>query len=66
LNIELNGTPKQIQETTLAQLCEGLGYGPEDKIATAVNGDFIAKDRREATLLSEGDRVEIVAPRQGG
>ena len=34
--------------------------------ATAVNGEFVARHARAATQLSAADRVEIVAPRQGG
>ena len=32
----------------------------------AVNGAFVPRQARAATLLAEGDKVEIVAPRQGG
>jgi thiamine biosynthesis protein ThiS len=31
-----------------------------------LNGHFVAARARETTPLAEGDRVEIVAPRQGG
>ena len=36
------------------------------RIATAVNGHFVPEVRRATTPLQSGDRVEIVAPRQGG
>jgi thiamine biosynthesis protein ThiS len=35
-------------------------------VATAVNGSFIASNKRALTPLSPEDEVEIVAPRQGG
>ena len=35
-------------------------------IATAVNGEFIPKTQRLDIVLSEGDRIEVVAPMQGG
>ena len=38
----------------------------EARVATAVNEDFVPAARRGAHTLQEGDRVEIVAPRQGG
>lgn len=38
----------------------------EVKIATALNGQFVAAVRRKETPLQPGDRVEIVSPRQGG
>ena len=38
----------------------------EAKVATALNGEFVPARARAATPLKEGDRIEIVAPRQGG
>jgi sulfur carrier protein len=35
-------------------------------VATALNGEFIAGDEREETLIGEGDRIEVLAPMQGG
>ena len=35
-------------------------------VATALNGAFVPKRLRAETPLREGDRIEIVAPRQGG
>ena len=35
-------------------------------VATALNGEFVPRRKREATPLHEGDRIEILAPRQGG
>lgn len=39
---------------------------PDAKVATAVNGNFVAQASRAATPLQPGDRIEIVSPRQGG
>ena len=61
----VNGEPQETAARTLAELCAALGYG-DAKVATAVNGDFVAAVNRAATALSVEDRVEIVAPRQGG
>ncbi len=36
------------------------------RVATAVNESFVATSERPAQELKEGDRVEIVAPMQGG
>jgi thiamine biosynthesis protein ThiS len=33
---------------------------------SAINGEFVPARAREATPLKDGDRIEIVAPRQGG
>ena len=63
--IHLNGEPRQIRATTLAAWIEEVGYGAQ-RVATAINGDFVPTRAREATRLKSGDHVEIVAPRQGG
>ncbi len=36
------------------------------EVATAVNGEFVALGVRPRTRLAEGDRVEVLAPMQGG
>lgn len=61
----VNGQPQETAARTLAELCAALGYG-DARIATAVNGDFVAAANRADTALAGQDRVEIVAPRQGG
>ena len=63
--ITLNGERTETPARTLADLVAGCGFA-ETQVATALNGDFVARAARDATLLSEGDAVEIVAPRQGG
>ncbi len=65
LKITVNGNPLDSSAKTLAELCLELDYG-KAKIATALNGDFIAKEQRVETVLQEQDSIEIVAPRQGG
>jgi sulfur carrier protein len=50
---------------TLDALCARLGL-TEAKIATAVNGTFVAAVARAAIALASSDEIEIVAPRQGG
>ena len=42
-----------------------LGFA-EGQVATALNGEFVPRQARAATRLAADDRVEIVAPRQGG
>lgn len=65
LRIIVNGEPTLTEARTLAQLIIEAGYG-DARVATAVNGDFVPERARSARLLAEGDRVEIVSPRQGG
>ena len=66
MNIKLNGADAETGAKTLAELCHLLGYDVDAKIATAVNGEFMAKTQRENYQLDSGDDIEIVAPRQGG
>jgi sulfur carrier protein len=63
--IVLNGERVETEARTLADLVAGQGFA-QAAVATAVNGDFVPREARAATLLSGGDEVEIVAPRQGG
>lgn len=65
LRILVNGEPTLTEARTLAQLIIEAGYG-DARVATAVNGDFVPERARSERLLAEGDRVEIVSPRQGG
>jgi len=65
LQILVNGEPFATDARTLAELCTTLGFG-QAKVATAVNGSFVASAKREVTPLAPKDEVEIVAPRQGG
>jgi sulfur carrier protein len=65
LRITINGEQQEVQAETLTQLCAALGYG-DQRIATAVNGEFVPADARGKLRLAENDKVEIVAPRQGG
>lgn len=50
---------------TLEALLAQQGYGTA-KVATARNGTFVPAMRRALTALSDGDAIEIVAPRAGG
>ena len=61
----VNGERRELTARTLAEALGELGYR-EATVATALNGHFVPARKREETNLAEGDRVEIVAPRQGG
>ena len=63
--IALNGESVETIAQTLAELVAEAGFAGS-KVATALNGEFVAERDRGKTRLSNGDRVEIVAPRQGG
>lgn len=63
--IAVNGERVETTGRTLSELVAEAGFA-ESKVATALNGEFVAEGDRSKTRLSNGDRVEIVAPRQGG
>ena len=65
MKITVNGTAQQTTAETLAALLDELGYGSA-KVATAVNECFVPAALRPEQRLNQGDRVEIVTPRQGG
>jgi sulfur carrier protein len=65
VQILLNGEQFVTKARTLDELCAALGFA-DAKVATALNGSFVAAGARDGAELSEADEVEIVAPRQGG
>jgi len=65
INLIVNGTATTSTAATLAALLAEVGYG-DSKVATARNGEFVPQRQRASTLLTDGDQIEIVAPRQGG
>lgn len=65
MEIHINGTAHKVQAASLAALLEELGYGHK-KVATALNGRFVPGKQRADVALAAGDRIEIVAPMQGG
>ncbi|WBU64626.1 sulfur carrier protein ThiS [Paracoccus aerodenitrificans] len=65
MKIVVNGTEAEIGATTLQAALKELGYG-EARVATAVNEGFIPAAARAERRLTEGDRLEILSPKQGG
>lgn len=61
----VNGEAREALAETLAALLDELGYGGQ-KVATALNGEFVPERGRAGARLKAGDQIEIVAPRQGG
>lgn len=65
MRVVLNGENLETDAGTLEALLDGQGFGGKT-VATAVNGDFVPVGLRGATALQDGDRVEVLAPMQGG
>jgi sulfur carrier protein len=65
VKILVNGDWREMGAVDLATALVELGYG-EAVVATAVNGEFVPATSRQGARLAEGDRVEVLAPMQGG
>jgi sulfur carrier protein len=64
MKIVLNGAAQEPSSTTLEALLEEFGFS--GRVATAVNETFVAATDRATFALTDGDRVEVLAPMQGG
>ena len=65
MRLSVNGVPQEIGAVSLSGALDELGFR-DSVVATAVNEDFVPSIARSATRLHEGDRIEIIAPMQGG
>ncbi len=65
MRIEVNGTDREVTGPTLHAVLAELGWA-DARVATALNGDFVPKGVRGETMLKDGDRLEVLAPMQGG
>lgn len=65
MRIEVNGEPREVTGPRLADALAELGLETA-RVATALNGTFVPKTARADTRLNEGDRLEVLAPMQGG
>lgn len=66
MRILVNDEQHDVTAASLAALLDELGYDATSRIATAVDGCFVAAGRRATHALHDGARVEILAPMQGG
>ena len=65
MRLVVNGETRDVEAETLQKALEALDYA-HAKVATALNGEFVPARARGATPVKDGDRIEILAPRQGG
>lgn len=61
----VNGEEVRAEALTLSDLLSELDY-QGDWLATAVDGELVAADDRASFSLSQGARIEILSPMQGG
>ena len=66
IRIQINGEPRDVApHTSLSDLVAQLGQPPQ-ALATAINGEFVARDARAQRVLREGDAVFTFQPITGG
>ena len=63
--VTVNGKRIETSAQTLQELIAEQVLS-DQKIATALNGQFVAAGARVGARLKDGDKIEIVSPRQGG
>lgn len=62
--VRINDKPIETNALNLAGLVAELNI--DGAFALALNEHFVAKSQYANTLIAENDRIEIVAPMQGG
>ncbi|WEX74394.1 sulfur carrier protein ThiS [Sinorhizobium numidicum] len=65
MKLTVNGEEHDLAAPTLADLLALLEF-EGDWLATAVNGELIARADRASHELRDRDRVEVLSPMQGG
>ncbi len=67
MEIRINGSPHKLEApvANVATLVESMQLTGK-RIAVELNGTIVPRSRHAATLLAEGDRVEIVGAVGGG
>ena len=63
--VKVNGAEVDIAGKTVAQYLSTTNYDPK-RIAVERNGDIVFKSQYDATILQDGDSVEIVSFVGGG
>ena len=63
--LTVNGERQDVAATTVKALLGELDYAG-DFLVVAVNHDVVKQAHWDDTPLRDGDRVEILTPRQGG
>lgn len=54
------------QGMMLADFLQARGYAPDQRMACAINTRFVPKGQYASHELMDGDRIDVVAPVQGG
>ena len=65
MKLIVNACPRDIEGKTLGAALAELGFEAQ-ATDTALNGVFVPREARADTQLNDGDRLEVLAPMQGG
>jgi sulfur carrier protein len=65
LKLTVNGQRHDVAAETLAALMIELNF-EGGWLATALNGEIVPAKERNSCRLTDGDRIEILSPMQGG
>ncbi|WP_348270688.1 sulfur carrier protein ThiS [Candidatus Filomicrobium marinum] len=65
IHVSVNGSDVETGAADLAALIVELDF-VDERVATAVNGEFVRREARSSVRLTPGDRIEILSARQGG
>ena len=65
MKINVNGEDREVSASNVADALTELGFG-DAKVATALNSEFVPAALRASTTVENGDRLEVLAPMQGG
>lgn len=65
MKLIVNGQAYDVSAQSLETLLLELEFEGE-WLATAVNSELVRANERKGQLLKDGDRIEILTPKQGG
>jgi len=66
ITVSVNGETKQLQDgLNVSQMIDALDYKVKG-FAVAINTTFVPIAKYEETMIEEGDKIDILAPVQGG
>jgi len=67
IEIIFNGEPRKIEpETTVQRFLISLNLNSKNGLAIALNHQVLSKDLYRETIISEGDKLEIIHATAGG
>ena len=61
----INGESKTVNTKNIVELLNAFDYQSE-KVAVAINGEFVPRSNYESQNLNENDSIEVLSAVQGG